>query len=179
MLQPPAERIATCYCEAMFGYAEAASAMWWAVTHASIDTCASMVKAASKDDGKPKSWFNPEAAPALFGGDRAAFDWFGNATGALPSLDIWFDMFPLRGGPAAWPMAFGMLSAGVPKAVAWPAAAANAAMMEAAEVASGEMQNAFASYHSESGYAAAANANGVPYWKNWAPTTPTIAAYRA
>ena len=44
-------------------------------------------------------------------------------------------------------------------------------MMEAAEVATGQMQNAMASYRSDGGHAAAAVAN------NWV-ITPTIAAYR-
>lgn len=209
MQQPPAERIATCCSEAMFGYAEAAAAMWWAATHETIDTCGRMVKAAVPvdPDAKPQSWFNPNAplqssfAPNDAASLAAVMPWmgmfgeapaiespsalidpanwfanwpkdlFGSPLPAVAPFAVWLDMFPLRGGPAAWPMAYFMLSAGIPKAVAWPTATANAAMMEAAEVVTGQLQGAFASYRSDGGHAAAANANG------WVPMTPTMAAY--
>ena len=185
MLQPPAERIATCCSEAMSGYFEAALELWWAATNASIDTCGRMVKAAARADDTPRSWFDANAPLAPLPGTEMALDWFGCSTAVSPLVpgmpnifDVWFDMAPMRGGPAAWPMAFYMLSAGVPKAVAWPAAAANAAMMEAAEVATGHIQGVFASYHSDSGYANAANANALTSVEEWMPVTPTIAAYR-
>lgn len=233
MQQPAAGRITTCCFEAMFGYAEAAAAMWWGAANESIDTCGRIVKAAVPvdPDAKPKSWFNPNAhlqnayvpqvAPQVAAGLTAVMPWLGmfqQTPAARPSPDlmnpanwfagwplngalngpmsgplngpmngptnlfgsplpmvspfeVWLDMFPVRGGPAAWPMAFFMLSAGIPKAVAWPTAAANAAMMEAAEVATGQMHGAYASYRSDGGHASAANANA------WFPMTPTMAAY--
>ena len=44
-------------------------------------------------------------------------------------------MVSFRGSPAAWPMAFMMVAAGVPRNVAWPTAEANAAAIEAADIA--------------------------------------------
>ncbi|MEQ1576844.1 MAG: hypothetical protein ABL894_04255 [Hyphomicrobium sp.] len=188
-----AERIANCCSEAMFGYAEAATAMWWGVANEAIDACGRAVKAAAPEaEAKPTSWFNPNADSAAYYGQSPAnfarkssaqgfpdpMAWLGlfaAPSSALPGamslfsnpvvpavnpFEVWFNMFPLRGGPAAWPMAFFMLSAGMPKSVAWPTATANAAMMEAAEVATGQMQSAFSSFRSDSGYASAANFNG-------------------
>ena len=179
-----ADRFAACCSDALFGYAEAASAMWWAITNQTLDVCGRVVKAAVSEDpsAKPASWFNPNPdGKAHYGGDSALgftapAEWMGlfgmpagpavSPFGAVPAtspIDVWFNMFPLRGTPAAWPMAFFMLSAGVPKAVAWPTATANAAMMEAAEVATGQLKTAFANYRSDSGYAAAPHVSDIPF----------------
>jgi len=184
MSHAPAERFATCCSDAMFGYAEAAQAMWWAATLESIEMCGRVVKSVSEPDAEtaPKSWFNPKSSSKPNYGTQSfagfapqpVLPWFAGAGITLPSFglwssamspavspfDVWFDMMPLRGGPAAWPMAFFMLSAGVPKAVAWPTAEANAAMMEAAEVATGQLQSVFASYRTETGYATAGFGDG-------------------
>jgi hypothetical protein len=67
----------------------------------------------------------------------------------------WWGMFPLRGTPACWPAAFALMTAGVPSSVAWPAAEANEAALDAAEIATQSINTVFASYRSESGYAMA------------------------
>jgi hypothetical protein len=69
-------------------------------------------------------------------------------------MTAWLTAFPFAPPTAAWPMAFMMMSQGVPHAVAWPTAEANAAVLDAAEVARRSMKSAFASYQSESGHAA-------------------------
>ncbi len=178
MPHTPAKRFTACCSEAMFGYAEATTAMWWGVFHETLDMYdrAARSAEASLPDAKPTSWFNPrpdgQALYAAAGAQSncAPNNWFGALSssasahswgaGAMPVVspfDVWVNMMPLRGGPAAWPMAFFMLSAGVPKSVAWPTAEANAAMMEAAEVASEQLRTVFASYRSDGGHAAAAN----------------------
>jgi hypothetical protein len=76
-------------------------------------------------------------------------------------MTAWLAMFPFAAPfappTAAWPMAMVMMSSGVPHAVAWPTAEANAAVIDAAEVARRSMKAAFASYQSESGHAAGGN----------------------
>ncbi len=47
------------------------------------------------------------------------------------------------------------MTAGVPREVAWPTAEANAAAIDAAEAATEAVNSVFASYHTDSGYAAA------------------------
>jgi hypothetical protein len=72
---------------------------------------------------------------------------------------------PLRGSSKSWPFAQVMIESGVPRAVAWPAAEANAAALEAADTASNGFRQVMASYHTESGYAIAARS-----------ITPSVAA---
>jgi hypothetical protein len=66
----------------------------------------------------------------------------------------WLTTLPFASAPASWPMAFMMMSSGVPHAVAWPTAEANAAVMDAADAATQSIKEVFASYHSEGGHAA-------------------------
>lgn len=76
-----------------------------------------------------------------------------------------FNMFPFAAatpaGPA-WPMAFMMIAAGMPQSVAWPTAKANAAVMDAADVAAVSVHKAFSSYRSEGGHASVPASNGWP-----------------
>lgn len=73
----------------------------------------------------------------------------------LDLLNAWGSSMPLRGSPASWPGAMSMIDAGVPRSVAWPAAEANAAALDAATAAVEPMRKVFASAHGESGYATA------------------------
>jgi hypothetical protein len=68
-------------------------------------------------------------------------------------MTAWLTTFPFMPPTAAWPMAFMMMSQGVPQAVAWPTAEANAAVIDAAEVARRSIKQAFASYQTEGGHA--------------------------
>jgi hypothetical protein len=74
---------------------------------------------------------------------------------AFSPIAAWWGMFPLNGNPSSWPMAYGMMTAGVPREVAWPTAEANVAAIDAAEAATDAINTVFASYRSESGYAMA------------------------
>ena len=71
---------------------------------------------------------------------------------ALTPMTVWWNLMPANAVPTSWPMAYAFMSSGVPRAVAWPAAEANAAMIDAAEAAAETVNTAFASYRSESGY---------------------------
>ncbi|MFA5899593.1 MAG: hypothetical protein WC829_10820 [Hyphomicrobium sp.] len=79
------------------------------------------------------------------------------ATPANP-MTAWLTMFPFAAPTQAWPMAFMMMSSGVPHAIAWPTAEANVAVLDAADVARRSIKQAFASYQSEGGHATSANA---------------------
>jgi hypothetical protein len=69
-------------------------------------------------------------------------------------MSAWLAMFPFASPPSAWPMAFMMMSSGVPHAVAWPTAKANAAVLDAAGAATQSIRKVFASYQTEGGHAA-------------------------
>ena len=69
-------------------------------------------------------------------------------------MAAWLTTLPFASAPAAaWPMAFMMISSGVPHAVAWPTAEANAAVLDAADAATQSIKKAFASYQTEGGHA--------------------------
>lgn len=74
----------------------------------------------------------------------------------------WLTTLPFASAPASWPMAFMMMSSGVPHAVAWPTAEANAAVMDAADAATQSIKNVFANYHTGSGHASSSG--------TWPPT---------
>jgi hypothetical protein len=74
------------------------------------------------------------------------------------SMLAWWSMFPTANQSAAWPMAFMMMSSGVPHAVAWPTAEANAAVMDAADAATQSIKQVMASYRTDSGHGAASSA---------------------
>src|SRR5690606_4215509 len=86
---------------------------------------------------------NPMALP--MSAPLAAMAMFADAvTGAMSAMSMtpvksiadasnpmatWMAMFPFAKQSAAWPMAFVMMSSGVPHAVAWPTAEANVAVL--------------------------------------------------
>jgi hypothetical protein len=78
---------------------------------------------------------------------------FANAF-ANPML-AWWSMFPTATQSAAWPMACMMMSSGVPHAVAWPTAEANAAVMDAADAATQSIKQVMASYRTDGGHGTA------------------------
>ncbi|HEX2840821.1 hypothetical protein [Hyphomicrobium sp.] len=159
------QRFARSCTTAAFGYARAASAAYAAFATQAIDFWTQSSKAgATSDDFKPST-------PYLVTGPRPYRSAVtSSAAAALPTdfgrmVDLWADspmfapvrawwgLFPLEGNPASWPMAYSMMTAGVPRAVALPAAEANMAAMDAAEAASTSINRAFSSYQSESGFA--------------------------
>lgn len=133
--------------------------------------------AAPAPAANPFAWALPQPAPAavqLPSNPFEAMAMFANAMcGALSAMSAtpvrpvassadpmsaWLTMFPFGTPSAAWPMAFVMMSSGVPHAVAWPTAEANVAVMDAADAATRSIKKVFASYQSEGGHAVSANA---------------------
>lgn len=72
---------------------------------------------------------------------------------ATNPMAAWLTTMPFASAPASWPMAFMMMSSGVPHTVAWPTAEANAAVLDAADAATQSIKKVFASYHGEGGHA--------------------------
>lgn len=73
-------------------------------------------------------------------------------------MTAWLAMFPFSAPPSAWPMAFMLMSSGVPHSVAWPTAEANAAVMDAADAATQSIKQVMASYRTDGGHGAASSA---------------------
>jgi hypothetical protein len=70
-------------------------------------------------------------------------------------MDMWLSMTPFGRSPVVLQMAYAMMAFGVPRSVAMPTAEANAAVMNAAEVAAEPLKEAFASYRTDGGHASA------------------------
>lgn len=157
--ETPEARFSKCWSDAMFGYAHAASAAYWEMTNRSLaiwgETARSVADAGRpQEETRPRSWYQPPppVRSALLSHETSSRDaWgfprydrnymgvrapFASLTPEMPSpFSVWFSMFPLRGSPTSWPMAFAMIASGVPQAVAWPTAEANAALLDAARAA--------------------------------------------
>jgi hypothetical protein len=162
--------------DASFGYAKAWLAMYAEVSETMLTAYSDLARASMPGNGTPAQsadvWYTP-ARPA-----RTAFVsssspvpaadvnpftmWFSfvtgqaqrNALAANPFLAFW-TMMPGSTNPASWPMAYGMMNCGVPRAVAWPAAEANTAAIDAMNTATDAMRAPFSSYQSTGGYATA------------------------
>lgn len=159
------QRFARSCTTAAFGYARAATAAYAAFANQTLDFWAQAAKGTERNDYRPATPYlvtgprpyRPAMPPAPM---EAAipFDFFriSNAWASSPMfapVRAWWGLFPLEGNPASWPMAYAMMTAGVPRAVALPAAEANVAAMDAAEAASTSIERVFASYRTEGGFA--------------------------
>ncbi len=148
------QRFARSCTTAAFGYARAASAAYAAFANQAIDFWGQSAKASTRSDYHP-------VTPYLVTGPRPYRSAVSQSSSSNPWADTpmfaamraWWGLFPLEGNPASWPMAYAMMTAGVPRAVALPAAEANMAAMDAAEAASTSIDRAFSTYQSESGFA--------------------------
>jgi hypothetical protein len=151
--------------DAAFGYARAASAAYAAMAKQTLDFWANAAEQPG-DPSPPSLAYSVKRSDAA---DRDGRD--GEKSGVTPldfmlmanpwlrqdsafaSVTAWWSLFPLKGNPASWPMAYTMMTAGVPRDVALPAAEANIAAMEAAGIAKQTLDNVFSTYRSDSGYA--------------------------
>lgn len=173
-------RFAKSCSDAAFGYAAAATAAYGALAADTLEYW-KRTFLPEQPEPEPRSWYRHPDAPqprapaalpmnllprapflAAFGAaPRAALpapaadpmSALMNAWAAAPTA--WIDMWTMERAPVAWPMAFFMMSAGVPRSVALPAAEANAAALDAAKLAGEALQTSFASYRSDSGHAVA------------------------
>lgn len=111
--------------------------------------------------------FNPWASnPWASNAWSASFPFYwpnmGSAPAAFPAANfmmnpvmVWMRAFPLQGPPAAWPMAFALMGWGVPRDVAYPTAAANTAILDAVQTTARAVEQTFATYRTDNGYATA------------------------
>jgi hypothetical protein len=166
------QRFARSCATAAFGYARAASAAYAALADQTLDfwsRAAGSSDRARDEDGTPRlqlisgprPYRSAVTAPMVattapttpLDFVRMSNAWA--ASSMFAPVRAWWGMFPLEGNPASWPMAYAMMSAGVPRAVAMPAAEANVAAMDAADAAKASIDRAFSSYRSDSGFAVA------------------------
>jgi hypothetical protein len=156
-------RFAKSCTTAAFGYARAATAAYAALADQALDFWTQAAKPyAPADDDTPRLSLVAGPRPYRSAVSEASmpvdFVKMSNAWAASPmfaSVRAWWGLFPLEGNPTSWPMAYAMMTAGVPRTVALPAAEANMAAMDAAELVSQSFDRSFSSYRSESGYAVA------------------------
>jgi hypothetical protein len=178
------ERFARRCSDAAFGYTAATTAAYAAFADQVLDFWASALKPAREEPTPPQvNWGWPmmsvmpmpasarrqDPAPNPF----LPFTWMAPQSsrtaapddpfaGANALFSAWLSMFSYAAPPAAWPMAFTMMASGVPRSVAWPAAEANVAVMDAAEAATASMHTALASYRNDGGHAVSR--------QGWAPS---------
>ncbi|WP_295559396.1 hypothetical protein [uncultured Hyphomicrobium sp.] len=167
------QRFAKSYATAAFGYVRAASAAYAAFANQTLDfwaQAATQSPLRNDEERTPRLQLvsgprpyrsavstpmaaEPSSIPAMPDFVRLSNAWA--ASPMFAPVRAWWGLFPLEGNPTSWPMAYAMMTAGVPRAVALPAAEANVAAMDAASVAQASLNRVFSSYRSESGFAVA------------------------
>ncbi len=176
---PTQARFSKSCSDAAFGYANAAGAAYAAMTKQTFDfwNDAMRTMAPPPKPEEPKSWYRhpdaPKPVPAaahpfalMWWVPTAASDRPARAPSLMPTAvspfeammapwTTWMSMWASPRAPTAWPMAFMMVQAGVPRDVAVPTAEANAAALEAAAIAGEQISRVYSSFRSESGYASA------------------------
>ncbi len=173
MLDPKLQARFTRSCtDAAFGYTAATIAAYEAFTDQVLNFWADALGPVQSDETpETNAWTDTplvrqDTPPTPF----APFAWmmdsrwqpsttgyaYGNAF-ASP-FAAWFGMFPFAASPAVWPMAFMLISAGVPRSVAWPTAEANVAVMDAADAAAVSVKQVFTSFQTAGGHAF------TPFW---------------
>jgi hypothetical protein len=172
---PSQDRFAHGCAEATFGYAAATTAALTELTLRAFDFWSTALEGLVEQPelGPEAKPYQAPTAPAThdceppFGmamADWCPFPWMDQRrTRGLGQIDMstspvvaWMAManaFPLRGPATSWPFAQLMIESGVPRTIAWPAAEAHAAALDAADVASDQTLKVLASYQTEGGYA--------------------------
>ena len=161
------QRFAKSYATAAFGYARAASAAYAAFADHTLDFWSKATQATVHEERQrprlqlvsgPRPYRSAVTESSVATTQPMDLVGMTNAWAASPMfapVRAWWSLFPLQGNPASWPMAYAMMTAGVPRAVALPTAEANVAAMDAADAATASIDRAFSSYRSDSGFAVA------------------------
>lgn len=164
-------RFATSYATAAFGYARAASAAYATLANQALEFWGGIARPASgwEEPGRakpmqlvtgPRPYRSAVTEPVLAAppSQAQATDFarnpYGWAAPMFASVRAWWDLFPLDGNPASWPMAHAMMTAGVPRTVALPVAEANVAALDAVDAAQTSISRAFSAYSPAGRYAA-------------------------
>lgn len=153
--------------DAAFGYTAATIAAYADLTSQVLNFWADALQPAGEDktsgtkDQAGFPFVGQGTTPTPF----APFDWMMDPRWLPPTANCtlgnavaspfapWCGMLPFAAAPAVWPMALMLMSAGVPRSVAWPTAEANVAVMDAADAAADSVKQVFASYPSGGGHA--------------------------
>ncbi len=173
-MQDASHRIARGCTEAAIGYATAATAAYTDMASRMLDFWCTALSGLSDSPASPSETASKSVAPAAaeppFGLsladwvpfpflDPRRFDAFWRMDPMTPPAVAMMAMAnacPLRGTSASWGIARVMIDSGVPRAVAWPAAEASAAALDAADAATQGITKVLAHFHSDSGFATAA-----------------------
>jgi hypothetical protein len=164
-----ADRFARGCAQAGVGFATAATAAYTDMAVRVLDfwSVALSGLAPNEESEQPAPQAQVAASEPMFGmalADWHPFSWMDTRRyEALSRVDVtsnpveafmaFAGLAPLRGSPASWGVARLMIDSGVPRAVAWPAAEASAAALDAADAASKGFRQVLANYHTESGHA--------------------------
>jgi hypothetical protein len=161
------ERFARRCTDAAFGYSAATTAAYAAFADQVLSFWTGVLSPSEKKPARTETlwgWPMPQAQTQLPVTPFMPFAPFGwpamppqVSSSPFPSsvygpFAAWLNMFPMAAPSAAWPMAFMMMASGVPRSVAWPAAEANAAVMDAADAAAASVRKVYSSYHTEGGH---------------------------
>lgn len=162
-------RFAKSCTTAAFGYVRAASAAYAAMADQALDfwSTASRALAPGGGEGRELSWVTgpqpyrsavsgAHLVPLTTPAEPLALSTAWVEAAVFGPMRAWWGLFPFDSNPASWPMAYAMISAGVPRSVAVPAAEANVAAMDAAKLASRSIDGMFSVYRSNSGHAVSA-----------------------
>jgi hypothetical protein len=151
--------------DAAIGYARAASAAYAAMADQTMDFWATAAKSPSSTTptasyfvSAPRRMAAPTIPMTPFDFFQMSNPWSDASRAAFAPVAAWWGLAPFQTNPMSWPMAHAMMSAGVPRSVALPAAEANVAVMDAANTASASVSQVFSSYRSEGGFAMAPQA---------------------
>ena len=168
MLDPKLQaRFARSCTDAAFGYTAATIAAYADLTSRVLNFWADALQPTG-DDKTPGtkeqagfSFLRQGTMPTPF----SPFDWMNDPRWLPPTANsaignalsspfaAWFGMLPVTASPAVWPIAVMLMSAGVPRSVAWPTAEANVAVMDAADAAAVSVKQVFESYQTGGGQA--------------------------
>jgi hypothetical protein len=153
--------------DAAFGYTAATIAAYADLTSQVLNFWADALQPAGDDKTRATNeqagfpFVRQNTTPTPF----APFDWMVDPRWLPPTANsalgnvlaspfaAWCGMLPITASPAVWPMAIMLMSAGVPRSVAWPTAEANVAVMDAADAAAVSVKQVFASYPTGGGHA--------------------------
>lgn len=153
-------RFARSCTDAAFGYARAASAAYAAMADQTLDFWANAAKRPSSSTpassyyvSAPRRMAAPSIPMTPFDFFQMSNPWSDASRAAFAPVAAWWGLAPFQTNPMSWPMAHAMMTAGVPRNVALPAAEANVAVMDAANAATASVTQVFSSYRSEGGFA--------------------------
>lgn len=168
-------RINKCCNDAAMGYLTAAGAAYLAMADQAFRFWSQSLETMMPEPAKPakKSWYvapdqTKRARTESTGSWACMMPWMAPAAAMGPGhaaanqgpFGAWglFEQWLALTNPQtamAWPMACGMMAAGIPQSVAWPTAQANVAAMDAFSTAAKSVEEAVVNYRSDGGHAVA------------------------